>query len=389
MWRKFVVASALLVGCAPSPGGEVSTDDFDALLRMRTPPSIDRWEVALCRVPSGVEAGLFAPLAERLAIDAAEIVDRLGPVSDYFARWSQGSYSLEWRAAPPVDLDSSGDPMSCVDRALDASDDDTTGVLVVADAQHDSDQIGGWGRPGSDCEQPCAARTSRRAVYVGASDFMPQWEDDSPLDLLQHELGHALDWPHSATAAGFADTAADEHGVYDSPFDVMSDSVAPRAIDSRRRGAPGILAVNLHSVGWLDRSGIEFVDPDRHPEGEWHDATRLVSTDSVGDDDAKRLMVVQVGDGRFLTVELVAARSDNDHVRSSGVLIHLVEPTENNEGRRNVLLTEAIIGEERTWTWNDGRLEFAVGIIAAEGDRVTTDVRFRRLGAERVARSDG
>ncbi|MEY4224994.1 MAG: hypothetical protein RIS33_1928 [Actinomycetota bacterium] len=385
MRRKFVVVSALLVGCAPSAGGEVSTDDFDALLRLRTPPSVDVWEVALCRVPSDVEAGLFAPLAERLEIDSAEIVDRLKPVSEYFARWSQGAYAIEWRAAAPVDLDSLGDPMSCVDQALDASADDARGVLVVADAQHDTDQIGGWGRPGGDCEQPCPARTSRRAVYVGASDFMPQWEGDSPLDLVQHELGHALDWPHSATTDGFAD--GDE--VYDSPFDVMSDSAAPRTIDSRRRGAPGILAVNLHSVGWLDRSEIEFVDPNRHPVDEWHDATKLVSTDSRGGDDAPRLTVIPVGDGRFLTVELVVARVDNDHLRSSGVLIHLVEPTGNNEGRRNVLLTETLIGEERSWIWGDGRLEFAVGVITEDGDRVVTDVRFRRLGFDRVARDDG
>lgn len=388
MRRKFVVVSVLLVGCAPSSGGEVSTDDFDALLRLRTPPATDVWEVALCRVPADVEAGLFAPFEERLEIDAAEIVDRLGPVSDYFARWSQGEYTIEWRVAAPVDLDSSGDPMSCVDRALDTSADDAHGVLVVADAQHDTDQIGGWGRPGSGCEQPCAAKTSRRAVYVGASDFMPQWGDASPLDLVQHELGHALDWPHSATADGFADGSANDHQVYDSPFDVMSDSAAPRNSDTRRRGAPGVLAVNLHSVGWLDRSEIEFVDPNRHPIDEWHDATRLVSTDSGGGV-GSRLMVIPVGDRRFVTVELVAARDDNDHLSSSGVLIHLVEPADNNEGRRNVVLTETLVGQERSWIWNDGRLEFDVGALVEDGNVVATDVRFRRLGSDRVARDDG
>jgi hypothetical protein len=71
------------------------------------------------------------------------------------------------------------------------------------------------------------------------------------------------------------------------------------------------------------------------------------------------------------------------------VLIHLVEPTGNNEGRRNVLLTETLIGEERSWIWGDGRLEFAVGVITEDGDRVVTDVRFRRLGFDRVARDDG
>jgi len=183
MRRKFVVVSALLVSCAPSTGGEVSADDFDALLRLRTPPAIDVWEVALCRVPADVEAGLYAPFEERLEIDASEIVDRLGPVSDYFGRWSQGAYTIEWRAGAPVALDSSGDPMSCVDQALDVSGGDVRGVLVVADAQHDTDQIGGWGRPGAECDEPCAASTSRRAVYIGASDFMPQWNDDPPLDL--------------------------------------------------------------------------------------------------------------------------------------------------------------------------------------------------------------
>jgi len=383
MRRKFVVVSALLVSCAPSTGGEVSADDFDALLRLRTPPAIDVWEVALCRVPADVEAGLYAPFEERLEIDASEIVDRLGPVSDYFGRWSQGAYTIEWRAGAPVALDSSGDPMSCVDQALDVSGGDVRGVLVVADAQHDTDQIGGWGRPGAECDEPCAASTSRRAVYIGASDFMPQWNDDPPLDLVQHELGHVLDWPHSATADGFANGAE----VYDSPFDVMSDSAAPRTIDPDRRGAPGVLAVNLHSVGWLDRNEIEFVDPKRHPIDEWHDATRLVSTDSRSDD-GSRLMVIPLGDRRFVTVELVAARNDNDHLRSSGVSIHLVEPADNNEGRRNVLLTDTLVGEERSWTWNDGGLEFAVGAVVEDGELVATDVRFRRLGTPRVERVD-
>jgi len=84
----------------------------------------------------------------------------------------------------------------------------------------------------------------------------------------------------------------------------------------------------------------------------------------------------------------VAARNDNDHLRSSGVSIHLVEPADNNEGRRNVLLTDTLVGEERSWTWNDGGLEFAVGAVVEDGELVATDVRFRRLGTDRVERVD-
>ena len=70
-------------------------------------------------------------------------------------------------------------------------------------------------------------------------------------------------------------------------------------------------------------------------------------------------------------------------------MIHLVEPADNNEGRRNVVLTETLVGQERSWIWNDGRLEFAVGALAEDGDLVATDVRFRRLGSDRVERDDG
>ncbi len=370
-------------GCAPSRPSHVSIDGFDALVGHQRQAEVDVWAVAVCRVPSDVSNPLYAPLADRLDLSSAEIVDRLSPVSDYFVRWSRGRYTIEWRAAAPVDLGPDGDPMSCVDRAAAESSDEVTGVLVIADAQHGDDQIGGWGRRGTPCDQPCPVSQSGRSVYVGASDFMPQWNGNSPLDLIEHEIGHALGWPHSATDGGFSNGGH----VYDSPFDLMSNSAAPREADEDRRGAPGVLAANLYAAGWLTSGETVVVDPERYGVSEWHDAAQLASTDSSGDGSQPRLVVVPLSDERFVTLELIAARGDNAHLTMTGLVVHLVESADTNEGRHNVLLTTDPIGENRSWVWSDGGLEFRLGRVYETSGRVVADVRLRRLGPDRVPRT--
>lgn len=375
---------SLVVGCASSSrwdrglGGRI--DDGDVATRDVT-VGIDRWEVAICRVPDDVRDPLFETSAERLASDVITIVTRLEDVTDYFDRWSQGRYRLEWTAAEDVSIDADESAVDCVDRALDRSAASTNGVLVVADAQHDVDAPGGWGRRGDRCERPCAASESRRSAYVGASDFSTYWGDEPPLDLIEHEIGHALGWPHSASSAGIGD-----NHVYDSHLDVMSNSASPREIDPTRRHAPGVLAFDAWTSGWLDDQEIAFFSLRRLRSGEWQDAVRLVSSDtpspSAGSDQI-RLVVVDVGDDLF-TIELLADRGDNDHLAGSGVAIHrLVFDASAPEGRWQVVQPigadgSLLLGPGRIWSDDESDLTVRIGDVVDESGRVSTDVRLRR-----------
>ena len=380
------VLSLFVVACSPSPrwqrglSGQVEGDDVvtrDVVL------GVDRWEVAICRIPDDVRDQTYATDAERPAWDTATIVARLKGVTEYFERWSHGRLLIEWIAADDVVIDADENAVDCVDRALDRSSTSTNGVLVVADAQHDVDAPGGWGRRGERCTRPCAAAKSRRSAYVGGSDFATYWGDDPPLDLIEHEIGHAFGWPHSASSAGIGD-----NHVYDSYLDVMSNSAAPRNVDPTRRHAPGVLAFDAWTSGWLDDDEIAFFSLDRLREGDWQDAVRLVASDTSPPIDGRmhvRLLVVDAGDD-LLTVELLADRGDNDHLEASGAAIHrLVFDSSAPEGRWQVVQPvgadgSLVLAANRTWSDEESGLAVRIGEIFDETGHVSTDVRIRRDG---------
>lgn len=388
------LALVVVVGCSSADPGAHGLAGFDSVAVSELVEDhadeflgVDRWEVSICRVPDDVEDPLYVTGAERLAIDVGTIVERLDGVSEYFERWSHGRYAIEWVAAPDVVIDERESSYDCVDRALDASDEFTNGVLVVADAQHAADAPGGWGRRGDRCERPCAASESRRSAYVGASDFVSYWGDDSPLDLIEHEIGHALGWPHSATAAGVG-----ESHVYDSDVELMSNSAAPRDVDDARRHAPGVLALNQWLAGWLDDREVVVLVLDDIRSGDWQDATRLASSDSAPNDERVRLVVIDIGSTLF-TIEAVADRGDNDHRRESGVAVHeIVFDDDAPEGRWHVAQTVGakgglVLGSGGEWTSANGELSVRLGEITIDDGVMTADLRVRRNAstADRVS----
>jgi len=213
-----------------STGSTVGTGDSLGVLRSREqlPATMgdDPWEVVVCHVPVDTTDPMYEPIPDRLELSADELIAQMTPVVGYFERWSQGRYRPVFAAGPEVTVPAAegGSDASCVDAAIAGSSADVRGVLVVADAQHTAVAVGGWGRPGAPCAaEKCPARETGRAVYVGAADFMPYWQGDPPLDLIEHEMGHALGWPHSSTSAD-----SFGQGVYDSVIDVMSNTCTSR-----------------------------------------------------------------------------------------------------------------------------------------------------------------
>src|SRR4029079_9437611 len=157
------------------------------------------------------------------------------------------------------------------------------------DAGDDEGRPGGFGNPGAVCAKPpCAATATRRSAYVGASDFSPDWGDRPPMDLIEHEIGHAIGWPHS----GYDQSLPVPE---QSALDVMSNSAAPRDVLPDRRDAPDTLAINRLSAGWFPVSAVAVV------RAEGSTVTLAASNSTSG----TRLAVIPLDDRRFITVELL------------------------------------------------------------------------------------
>jgi hypothetical protein len=184
-------------------------------------------------------------------------------------------------------------------------------VLAIADAEHNAGKAGGFANAGAVCATPpCAATTTRRSAYVGASDFSPDWGDNPPMDLIEHEIGHALGWPHSGYDPSLPEPTQ-------SALDVMSNSAAPRDVLPDGRDAPDTLAVNRLSAGWLPASSVAVVAPT---------GTTVALTPSNGRS-GKRLAVIALDDHRFITVELLVNEGFDSHLPATGIAVHLIDET--------------------------------------------------------------
>ena len=270
----------------------------------------DPWNVVVCHVPADPRSAAYAGLPLRFPLHAdalAAVLD--AKVGAYFDALSHGSYRPRFRGAGEVTIAATDEPQACVDKALALAGGDAHGVIAIADAEHNKAQPGGFASPGSDCATPpCLASATRRSAYVGASDFSPDWGDQPPMDLVEHEIGHALGWPHS----GYDPTLEEPH---DSALDVMSNSAAPRATHPDRRDGPGTLAINLLEAGWLPSSAVAVVPSSGST------VTLAPSNGASG----TRLAVVALDDHRFITVEVLTAEGFDDHLPASGVAVHLIE----------------------------------------------------------------
>lgn len=331
----------------------------------------DRLEVWICRVPKGVKDPIYNPVDFRLDIDADRATVLLNKhVSAFFRTLSHGLYAPEFLAGGEVPIDVDESDERCVEKAVNKSADEATGVVVIADAEHRSDQPGGWGRPGRPCDAAatlCSARVTGRATYIGASDFHPEWGEVPAIDLQEHEIGHSLGLPHSG-----------EGGGYTSAIDLMSNSAAPREVDPARRNGPDTLGINRVALGWLPLEDVEVGDP----AGSRH---RLVPSSAP---DGRRLLLLPLDDLRLLTLEVRTNSGFDDHLPAPGVVVHEIdqrpaacrgetgtEPCVNEYRRQPVRSGTApytdLLGAGETWSGSG----WTVRVTGSDGTSFTVEVR--------------
>ena len=297
----------------PTPGGSIEGIGSLSVLRDANAWRADgngEIEVWICRVPVNSTAPIYAGLPLRLPLTAEGVVEILNTrVTAYFDAISHGLYHPQFRAGGEATLRADQEPQICVDQAIVGADDTTDVVLVVADAEHRPEFPGGFGNVGVPCpaQPPCPVLDSRRSAYVGASDFHPDWADQPPMDLVEHELGHTLGWTHS----GFVDGAA---APYQSALDLMSNSAAPREADGARRDAPDTLAINRFLAGWLSVADVWVA-----PLGGGSVALQP-STGANG----TRLAIAPIGTGSYLTIEFLSADGFNAFLPMGGIAVHRV-----------------------------------------------------------------
>lgn len=287
----------------------------------------DRWEVWVCRIPLDTQDPTYGdPTGWRLDASPADLAITLQDgVTPWFETLSHGLYRPVFSAggtvdAPAVGGDDGDNGGACVDEAQARirrrSDpgERPDGILVVADAAHADDSAGGWGRPGSCDGAPCGridAGESGRAVYVGAADFHPAWPGGHRLDLVEHEIGHALDLPHSGPSPSPGD---DGHDRYVSALDVMSDSTARRVLDEQEPSGPDTIAANRVGLGWIGLDDVVVVTGRREVE------LRPSTADS-----GTRAAVIALDDHRLVTIELLTPTGLDAHLSAAGIAVHLVD----------------------------------------------------------------
>ncbi|MDE0139502.1 MAG: fibronectin type III domain-containing protein [bacterium] len=287
----------------------------------------DVWGVWVCDVADG-----------DLPVDAADVAGLLNrEITPYFSWLSGGWYLPEFVARGVVEADPAhssqraGD-YECEDRVAEVSEGGTQGAVIVLDKDVDVSSGGvGWRHSSYiDGMWTVSAGTfpdNSRSVHLTAGTVLPvsaycsdcQYPGHVHLDVVAHEIGHALGWPHSfggnrsetSEALLEIDIYVDE---YDNPMDLISGS--PPGWELQRNGlVAGTIAVNRYAAGWIPPGDVAV-----HEGGI---ASYVLAPVGIS---GTQMLVLPTGDtGHFVSLGARVASGYDAGIPAEGVEVYLID----------------------------------------------------------------
>jgi hypothetical protein len=268
----------------------------------------DTWEVWQCIIPDWPGR-----------IDVAGVTANLNSlITPYYSWLSDGRYSPRFVAGGTVNSDdvipqtvTTGEGFrvpGCESAVQQATSGTANGVLIVVAAGFDA----GYGTAGAICpEDPYTGCVTTypgnlRTAVVGAATVVtvppydqPQWVT------VAHELGHALNWPHSyGGLTTMSDGTVDQ---YDNPMDMMSGQTV--------NGLPiGTIAYNRYSAGWIDPSQVEI-----------HRSGVTTYTLSALGGPGTQMLVIPVEEGLFYTLDTRRLSEYDSALPKAGVEVYEID----------------------------------------------------------------
>ena len=352
--RRATVAAVLAVFLSASPAfgqsGPMPADWYDntdphdligyhQYMTGRT-NGFDVWDVWVCDpIGSSDYSSLnrFSTYTPRMVVDWLR---KRSQIEQYFAWLSDGEYKLRFRVGGVVTPDMSERSFAEYANFHDRREACRTQIMTVSGSGHDGLMIvdttdsfystvgSGWSGDAY-CNDNCVPYPeSGRNIYVDGSVW---------IDSYIHEIGHAIDWPHSF----FYKENQRHPNEYTNPMDVMSGSI----------GWVGTTAINRYAAGWID--------PDDVKVWKLGDKSRKYRLDPVGVTGGYQMLVLRDNhSSSYITYGARVISRFEEHLPQEGVEEYFVDES-----------SDGALCDWDSWDWCPGTGR----AVLAFGDPKSTD----------------